>query len=250
MISLQKKQVGFNVFYIILILILVFFIGLFTTMFFLPEKQLTSLDIYNRSFNSVVELRAFNNDDEESFGSAVCVSKNGEFLTNAHVISYKEKNEQGQDEVFTFSSFAIRFPDSDDFENASLVKYDIENDLALIKLNKVKRDLNVLKISENYKTGENCYAVGNLQNYGVSITQGIISKKSVRIENNGDIINAIQCDLNITEGNSGGALLNKNGELIGLTTFRTKDLSGKIIYGISFSIPASKLIKFINMGIN
>lgn len=247
MISLQKKHAFDNVLYATLIIVLVFVVGLFTTRFFIPKSELTALDIYNRSFNSVVEIKAYNNEDEQSFGSAVCVSNKGEFITNAHVVTYTDKNEVGENVLKTFSNFQIRFPDSDNFVDVSLVKFDKENDLALLKMNNINRKLNVLKISKDYSTGENCYAVGNLQNYGVSITSGIVSKKSVNIENNGQIINAIQCDLNITEGNSGGALLNKNGDLIGLTTFRTKDLSGKIIYGISFSIPASKIAKFLSM---
>ncbi len=62
----------------------------------------------------------------------------------------------------------------------------------------------------------------------------------------GKTVAAIQCDINITEGNSGGALLNKNGELVGVTTFRLKDSKNNVVYGISFSIPIKTIKNFIN----
>lgn len=58
--------------------------------------------------------------------------------------------------------------------------------------------------------------------------------------------NVIQCDLIINEGNSGGALLDSKGRLIGITTFRLKDYSGNVIYGIAFCIPIRDVIDYLN----
>lgn len=55
----------------------------------------------------------------------------------------------------------------------------------------------------------------------------------------------IQADINIASGNSGGALLNEKGELIGITTFRTKDLLGNVNYGFTYSIPLKVVKEFI-----
>ncbi len=118
--------------------------------------------------------------------------------------------------------------------------------MAIVKLKTLNRKLNVLRSTNDFSTGEKCFAIGNLQNYGVSVTEGIISKKAVNIENNGKVINAIQCDIIITEGDSGGALLNKKGELIGITTFRTKDIIGKVVYGIGFAIRYETIMQFLN----
>lgn len=56
----------------------------------------------------------------------------------------------------------------------------------------------------------------------------------------------IQCDLTIAQGNSGGALLDKKGRLVGITTFRTKDNSGNVIYGIVYCIPINIVLNNIN----
>jgi len=74
---------------------------------------------------------------------------------------------------------------------------------------------------------------------------GIISQRELIVNADGKTITAIQCALNITDGNSGGALLNANGELIGITTFRLKDTAGNVIYGTSFAIPTSVVIDFV-----
>lgn len=241
----DDRSVIYKNLYLLSLVVIVFIIGVLTP--FVSRKlneTLTADEVYKNTFGSVVEIKAVTGEDE-SYGSAVCVSNDGKFLTNAHVVAYSTKNESFETITKTFDHYFIRFPDCENFEEVTLEKFDINKDLAIVKLNNINRKLNVLKISTTYETGEKCYAVGNLQNYGVSISEGVISKKAVNIENNGRIINAIQCDLTITEGNSGGALISKCGELIGITTFRTKDLSGKIIYGMSFSIPSNVVLEFI-----
>ena len=68
----------------------------------------------------------------------------------------------------------------------------------------------------------------------------------MNIDYEDNIRNVIQCDLVINEGNSGGALLNERGELIGITTFRLKDSADEIIYGIAFSIPVNLVLSYLN----
>ena len=82
-------------------------------------------------------------------------------------------------------------------------------------------------------------------NYGISISQGIVSMPKVIIDYNEKDKEMIQADINISEGNSGGALLNQNGKLIGITTFRTKDQNGNIIYGNAFAIPINDVVLYI-----
>ena len=89
------------------------------------------------------------------------------------------------------------------------------------------------------------YAIGNLSNYGLSITKGIVSIPHINITYNNITRNVIQCDLTISDGNSGGALVNSDGKLIGLTTFRLKDQSNNIIYGISYCIPINTVLEYI-----
>lgn len=81
---------------------------------------------------------------------------------------------------------------------------------------------------------------------GVGITEGIISLPEVNIVYEKVNRKVIQCDLTINDGNSGGALLNGEASLIGLTTFRLKDNSCNVIYGITFCIPIDLVITYLN----
>ena len=84
-----------------------------------------------------------------------------------------------------------------------------------------------------------------MSNYGISMTSGYISIPHINVSYNEKIRNVIQCDLTISDGNSGGALVDSKGKLIGLTTFRLKDASNNVIYGISYSIPVSAIMEYI-----
>ena len=72
---------------------------------------------------------------------------------------------------------------------------------------------------DNVEIGDKVYAIGNSLNNGIGITEGIISVDKVNIRYNWKIQTFIQADVLIASGNSGGALLNRKGELIGITTF-------------------------------
>ena len=73
-----------------------------------------------------------------------------------------------------------------------------------------------------------------------------ISFTHINVSYNGVTRNVIQCDLTISDGNSGGALVNFKGNLVGITTFRLKDQSNNIIYGISYCIPINTVLEYIN----
>ena len=220
--------------------VMAFVLGAVASMVIFNKKDYTATEIYNKTFNSVVEVKAYTNVEECGYGSAVCFSRFGYFLTNAHILT-NPSSPSGD----AFGYVQIRFPDMEMYEEAKIVSIDKDKDLAIIKYSG-EHELNALKIKEDYKTGDVCYALGNAQNYGVSITEGIISKKQTTVKLNNKETNAIQCDLTIAEGNSGGALLNKNGDLIGITTFRTKDGFNNVVYGFCFAIEANTIINYIS----
>ena len=98
--------------------------------------------------------------------------------------------------------------------------------------------------SNKISSGDIVYAIGNGMNHGIGITKGIISVPEVKIEYEDNIRDVIQADVIINEGNSGGALLNENGALIGITTFRLKDNNANTIYGIAFCIPINIVLNY------
>ena len=123
---------------------------------------------------------------------------------------------------------------------------DSDSDLALLKID--EENLNFLKFadSDNLKVGEWVLAIGNPYNLNSTVTAGIVSAKSrkINILNSGGIEAFIQTDAAINSGNSGGALVNTNGDLIGINTAiqsKTGAFSG---YG--FAIPSNMANKIVN----
>lgn len=206
------------------------------------NNEKSANDVFNSSIYSIVEIKAETEDVGESFGTAEFVNSDGILVTNAHVITYKNLGE-----TISFDNISIRFSFEDDYRSVTLIKYDIDLDIALLKLDDLNCKFKPLKLSDSskLKNGNQVYAIGNLNNIGISITSGIVSNSNITVTYNEVTRNVIQCDLTIAEGNSGGALLDENGKLIGITTFRLKDDGGKVIYGISYCIPINTVLEYI-----
>lgn len=206
------------------------------------KEEITSEEVFAASLYSVVELKAETEDVGESFGTAEFVSNDGTLITNAHVVTYKTLGV-----VNAFENISIRFAFENDYRLVSLIKYDTDLDIAVLKLNDLNCKFKPISLgdSSKLKNGNIVYAIGNLNNVGISITSGMISNSNITVTYNEVTREVIQCDLTIAEGNSGGALLDKNGNLIGITTFRLKDTDGKVIYGISYCIPINTVLEYI-----
>lgn len=202
--------------------------------------------IFNNTLNSVVELRSTYEDDSYAYGSAVFIEEDI-LVSNAHTVSYKKNGV-----YIEFTLIEIRFAYEVDFRKVEVLKFDNDLDISILKLIDVESlDNKPISISnsENIKSGDTVYAIGNALNHGVSITQGIVSLPRVNIIYDELQRNVIRCDLTINEGNSGGALVNKYGKLIGITTFRLKDSSGVVIQGIAFCIPIEEVLEFYKLSI-
>ncbi len=212
---------------------------------FVPKnKEFTASDVYEECLYNVVEVKASSENVGESFGTGEIVSTDGKIITNAHVVTYSRLGTTNE-----FENYYIRFAFEDEYRLVTLEKYDTDLDLAVLKLPDVSGvPMKPIRLgnSDNLKSGETVYAVGNASNYGIGIFQGIISIPLINVELDGLTRSVIQCDLTIAAGNSGGALLNDDGELIGVTTFRTKDTSGNVIYGIVYCIPINIVLGYIN----
>ena len=206
------------------------------------KSSLGASDIYSQCIANVVEVKALSENVGESFGTAEILDRDGTLVTNAHVVTYTRLNT-----VHTFDSYYIRFSNEEEYREVSLEKFDTEKDIALLKLDNA-RELGVKPIatgnSAELKAGEKVYAVGNASNYGIGIFEGIVSIPLIHIELDNVIRSVIQCDLTIAAGNSGGALLNADGKLVGITTFRTKDNAGNVIYGIVYCIPINTVLEY------
>ena len=209
-------------------------------LFYLFVFRIDANKVYNDSIQSIVEVKAVKEDIGESFGTGEIIKSDGTIITNAHVVTYTRLSIANE-----FDNYYIRFANEEDYREVYLIKYDSDLDLAVLKLDDVK--VKVLKTTDSSKinSGDKVYAIGNTSNKGIGISKGIISVPLVNIIYEEKTRAVIQCDLTIAQGNSGGALLNEKGKLIGITTFRTKDNLGNVIYGIVYCIPINIVLDYI-----
>lgn len=164
---------------------------------------------------------------QRGVGSGVVVSADGTILTNAHVID-------GADKI------TVLMADNKSFE-AKLVGTDKPSDLAVLKIEAQNMPYLNLGNSDTVRIGDIVLAIGNPLGIGQSVTSGIISAKGRRtgLSDGQSFEDFIQTDAPINRGNSGGALVNLNGELIGINSqiLSSGGQGGNI--GIAFSIPSN-----------
>ena len=167
-----------------------------------------------------------------SSGSGVIVSSNGYIVTNNHVI------EDGDE-------FSVTLNDKREFE-AKLVGIDPSTDLAVLKVEAEGLPFLQFGNSDSLKVGEWVLAVGNPFNLESTVTAGIVSAKGRNIdilEGEYSIESFIQTDAAVNPGNSGGALVNTNGDLVGINT-AIITRSGRY-EGYSFAVPSNLVQKVI-----
>jgi len=163
-------------------------------------------------------------------GSGVIITEDGYIVTNNHVIKGASEIEVTLNNNLTYK--------------AKVIGTDESADIALIKINAENLDYLPFGDSDQIKTGEWVLAVGNPFNLTSTVTAGIVSAKG-RDLNQGDqrMQSFIQTDAAINPGNSGGALVNINGELIGINTAITSQTGSYIGYG--FAVPSNNARKII-----
>lgn len=161
---------------------------------------------------------------QRGLGSGVIVSPDGYILTNNHVVDDAD-------------SITVLLNDRRTVE-AKVVGTDPLSDLAVIKIE--EKNLPVISVgdSDKARVGDVALAIGNPLNVGQTVTMGIISAKGRHTQlGNGDFEDFIQTDAPINRGNSGGALINTKGELIGINSQILSPSGGSI--GIGFAIPTN-----------
>ena len=184
----------------------------------------SKMDIIKKASNDVVAITS-SNIESEITGSGIIVSKDGIILTNEHLL--------GENCTVMIS------PNIE--EKATVLWSNSELDLALLKVNYTFEDEAVIPDDLCLMTGDDIYAIGNPINrdFEKTVTKGIISglNRNIEFEENGKkfyLNNLIQFDAATNFGNSGGALINKSGQLIGICTIKLISADG-----MSFAIPIS-----------
>lgn len=186
-------------------------------------------DIFDFFFGGRGQQRQVQTPEQRGFGSGVIISKDGYIVTNNHVID-------GADEI------SVKLHDGREMKGR-VIGTDPTTDLALVKIEGDDFPAIVVGNSDALKVGEWVLAVGNPFNLGSTVTAGVVSAKSRGLRAN-QVESFIQTDAAINQGNSGGALVNVRGELVGINSMLYSPTGAYSGYG--FAIPTSIMTKVVS----
>ncbi len=187
--------------------------------------ELDPADIYEKNVHSIVSIEG---EGEENYGSGtgVVMTADGYILTNAHVVADMRR---------------VRVVFSDDsFLPARLGGADAEEDIAVLKVEAENLMPAEFGDSDQLRCGDMVVAIGDPLGYRTSITQGIISALDRTVEVDGVLMDLIQTSAPINFGNSGGALINDHGQVVGITTIKIVSDDGAV-EGLGFAIPMARV---------
>lgn len=206
------------------------------------DKLMTPAEVYATNVNSTVGITTSVTTNfwgyqttSAASGSGFVLTDDGYILTNYHVIEAS-------------SSITVSFFDGSSAE-ATLIGYDVSNDIAVLKVERTDLIPVVLGDSNNMNVGDDVVAIGNpLGELTFSLTAGTVSalKREVTTSN-GITMNLIQTDCAINSGNSGGALFNLYGEVVGITNakYSSNSMSDASIDNIGFAIPVNSVKEIV-----
>jgi S1-C subfamily serine protease len=201
----------------------------------LSPDELNNIDIYKAARDSVVKVTStvyqrtffFDVVPARELGSGFIINPDGQILTNYHVIS-------GSSEV------EVTLPDQSLYKANILVR-DRPDDLALIRIDpKKKLSHLVLGDSDHLQVGQKVLAIGNPFGFSGTLTTGVVSSlgRDIQSENNQTLEGMVQTDAAINSGNSGGPLLDSQGNVIGINTAIYGPNGGNV--GIGFAMPINR----------
>jgi S1-C subfamily serine protease len=209
--------------------LLVISITIFLSWAFFSKNENKFVSATNNSIESVVTVYTYGGNrsyTNNSIGSGVIFSEDGYIVTNTHIISGNKL-------------IKVKLHTGEEID-ANLIGADVNADIAVLKINSnsVLKPINVSN-SDDLKIGDKVLAIGNPYGIGISVSSGIISATGRDYGN--PYLELIQTDAAINPGNSGGALINENGNLIGINT---KIFSRTGAYqGLGFAIPSNNIVQ-------
>ncbi len=192
-------------------------------------KNVSRITVSNPIMDFFYGYRGGQQQEQVGTGSGVIISEDGYIVTNNHVIKDAQEIEITLNNKKTYK--------------AKLVGTDSKMDIALLKIDaEDKLPYSTFADSDTVKVGEWVLAVGNPYNLTSTVTAGIVSAKARNLDTNG-MQSFIQTDAAVNPGNSGGALVNTRGDLIGINTMISSQTGSYI--GYSFAVPSNITRKII-----
>lgn len=187
-------------------------------------------------------------------GTAFMINENGYLLTNAHVVTVDDESSLTELQYESWN-IKIKLADSDAVFDASVMAYDTRQDLAILRINTLQVNPSTLSYAVFFRLddpddnpdtaiyyGEPVIAVGNSCGEGLAVMQGLVSKPRRQFVNGLNSVSAVQTDIAVNFGSSGGPLCNIYGRVIGMNTSKLR-LSDQ---SIGFAIPAYAIFDYID----
>ena len=209
--------------------LIIIFLTFSATWYFISNDNNKLVSASEKSISSVVTISSINNQtyssNKNGMGSGVIFSEEGYIVTNLHILSG--------------NNIDVKLNNGKNY-SANIIGIDKNADIAVLKIS-TDEPLNPINFadSDNLKVGDRVLAIGNPYGIGTSVSSGIISATGRDYGN--PYLQLIQTDAAINPGNSGGALINENGNLIGINS---KIFSKTGAYqGIGFAIPSNLVVQ-------
>lgn len=193
------------------------------------QRELSLQELYSRCAQSVVGIRAdYADESGYAWGTGIVVSADGLILTNQHVIDLA-------------TSATVTLSDGGEYP-AKLVGEDVVTDIALLKIQAQGLVPAQFGDSGELQVGESVAAIGNplSDRFTNSLTDGIVSAINRDVTVDGRQMTLIQTNAALNEGNSGGPLLNRRGQVVGVTNMKMVNYYSEVtVEGIGFAIPST-----------
>ena len=198
---------------------------------------------YTATSNSIFSFGTPSSQTATATGSGIIISEDGYILTNNHVVDTSSSSSYSYYDISEATSVKVKLNSSkygdDAVYDAKIIGKDSQTDLAVLKIDKTDLTAAEFADSDQAVVGEFVLAVGSPLGLDTTVTQGIISAVNREVESEGTKYTCIQTDAAINSGNSGGALVNSDGKVIGINTLK---LSGSGVEGIGFAIPINSTL--------
>lgn len=216
---------------------------LITVLFYsLWISNTTYTNVMSKSIEQVIEISVYNDNGEIiSEGTGFFINQNGYILTNKHIVETLEQ-------IDYLPIIKGRTVIEEEYNDLVIIDISEEHDLAILRVSENSKDYKAVKFatSANIDYGDSIYTIGNTYGYGLTLLIGNVSAPTRLVEYNNIEINAIQMNIDIESGNSGGPVYNNFGRVIGISTFRILDIDGNRMPGMNFALPLDVINKYID----
>ena len=207
----------------------------------LTDYSNTAIGVAEKVLPSIVYIEIeynvnsiFGSGTSKGGGSGIIISEDGYILTNNHVVDSSSSSSSSYYQISEAKSIKVKLYNDETMYDAQIIGMDDQTDLAVIKIEKSGLTAAEMGDSSSVKVGEFAMVVGSPQGLSTSVTCGVISGLDREITTDGRKYKVIQTDAAINSGNSGGALVNSKGQVIGISTLK---LAGTGIESLGFAIP-------------